>query len=338
MLTLLSPKAHDAAKRPKLEPPRLRHGSSSSSATPNGGQSSGTGSGSSSERQQGSEPPPTRQERVNSTASMAGSQHSSTAPSIAYRHSLDDNGPSPRTNHFDSGSPRDTHSRRPPSWPSRNRTESSHQPLPSLSDMLDDGKKNVDTPMVDASAYASGHAASGQMRLVGDGPTVLPPSRTPMLRHEPSSGGTTASSNSSTSINRIPGEGPLPIHALLADRTMSDTPDFIDKQPQPMPIAVAAANADDRRDPSFKIGHGPRGYGMHGPGSVDASEASANVGRTGFQAESSAFKHMKVEQSGEDVLMTAVTPTDDNGKGGFDGMSALLRAGEIVGRRGRPHP
>ncbi|GJN68645.1 hypothetical protein PLIIFM63780_001171 [Purpureocillium lilacinum] len=99
---------------------------------------------------------------------------------------------------------------------------------------------------------------------------------------------------------------------------MSDTPDFIDKQPQPMPIAVAAANADDRRDPSFKIGHGPRGYG--------------------FQAESSAFKHMKVEQSGEDVLMTAVTPTDDNGKGGFDGMSALLRAGEIVGRRGRPHP
>ena len=52
---------------------------------------------------------------------------------------------------------------------------------------------------------------------------------------------------------------------------------------------------------------------------------------------------MKVEQSGEDMIMTAVEPPValNNGsarsdKGGFDGMNALLRAGEIVGRRGRP--
>lgn len=46
---------------------------------------------------------------------------------------------------------------------------------------------------------------------------------------------------------------------------------------------------------------------------------------------------MKAEHSGEgDVLMMTVEATPGgNGKDGFDGMSALLRAGEIVGRRGR---
>lgn len=58
----------------------------------------------------------------------------------------------------------------------------------------------------------------------------------------------------------------------------------------------------------------------------------------GFQSGSSAFQNMRVEQNGDgDVVMT----TDDqggpnrrqaDGKEGYDGMSALLQAGEIVGR------
>lgn len=49
------------------------------------------------------------------------------------------------------------------------------------------------------------------------------------------------------------------------------------------------------------------------------------------------MRNMRVEQSGEgDVLVTLVTPVPTNHKGGgrdgFDGMSALLRASEIIGR------
>ena len=48
---------------------------------------------------------------------------------------------------------------------------------------------------------------------------------------------------------------------------------------------------------------------------------------------------MKVEQAGDgDVLMTSVEPQvndrEATRKDGFDGMTALLRAGEIVSRHG----
>lgn len=49
------------------------------------------------------------------------------------------------------------------------------------------------------------------------------------------------------------------------------------------------------------------------------------------------MRNMGVEQSGEgDVLVTLVKPVPTNhkssGRDGFDGMGALLRAGEIIGR------
>ncbi|POR32654.1 High mobility group protein 20A [Tolypocladium paradoxum] len=306
-------KGHDVSKRPKLEPARLRHGSTSSSATPNG--ASGSGSGSSSERLQGSEPPPTRQERVNSTASMAGSQHSSTAPTpISHHNSIEEPGPSPRTSHFESGSPRDphhSHSRRQSAWTNRNRANSGHQHLPSLFNMLDDGNKGMDTPMADGNSFVAG---SGQSRLVADGPPVLPPARVPRLHHEPSSGNTNVSGSSTGSFGRIPGEGPLPIHALLTDRAMIGTSEF--EKPL-VPAISVVANPNRQQNTAPGRVHVPMGYG--------------------FQSESSAFQHMKAEQSGEgDVLMTTVEATPGgNGKDGFDGMSALLRAGEIVGRCGR---
>ncbi|PNY24512.1 High mobility group protein 20A [Tolypocladium capitatum] len=294
-------KGHDGSKRPKLEPARLRDGSTSSSVTPNG--ASGSRSGSSSERLQGSEPPPTRQERVNSTASVAGSQHSSTAPTpMSHHNSIEEPAPSPRTSHFEPGSPRrdqhHSHSRRQSAWTNRNRADSGHQHLPSLSDMLDDGNKG--TSMTDGSSFAAG---SGQSRLVADGPPVLPPARVPRLLHEPSSGSTNVSGSSTGIFGRIPGDGPLPVHALLTDRAL-------------VPPISAVANPNGQRNPAAGRIHGPMGYG--------------------FQSESSAFRHMKAEQSGEgDLLMMTVEATPGgNGKDGFDGMSALLRAGEIVGRRG----
>lgn len=61
----------------------------------------------------------------------------------------------------------------------------------------------------------------------------------------------------------------------------------------------------------------------------------------GFQSDSSPFSHMKVEQSSEgDVVMTSdetMPLSEENGsaRNSLDGMDALLRAGEIVGRGGR---
>jgi hypothetical protein len=56
----------------------------------------------------------------------------------------------------------------------------------------------------------------------------------------------------------------------------------------------------------------------------------------GFQSDSSPFHHMKVEQSSEgDVVMTTddtLTRQTPTSKDNLDGMDALLRAGEIVGR------
>lgn len=66
----------------------------------------------------------------------------------------------------------------------------------------------------------------------------------------------------------------------------------------------------------------------------------------GFQSAPSALQHLTIEQSnGGDVLMTSPEPPSVGsnaasnavpkppGKDGLDGLSALLRAGEIVGRR-----
>lgn len=60
--------------------------------------------------------------------------------------------------------------------------------------------------------------------------------------------------------------------------------------------------------------------------------------KVGFQSAPSALQHMKIEQAnGGDVVMTSPTPSHAQApkpKAGLDGMDALLRAGEIVGRGG----
>ncbi|KJZ76740.1 hypothetical protein HIM_04076 [Hirsutella minnesotensis 3608] len=311
-------KGHDSSKRPKLEPPRLRHGSTSSGVTPGGATSSGSRSGSSSERMQGSEPPPTRQERINSVASVAGSQHSSTAPTpMSYANSVDD-GLSPRSPNFELSSPREPlprHSRRQLAWTRRNRNASSQHHLPSLSDMLDDGKK-MDTPMMDAHQFGPSIAGSGQSRMVSDGPTVRPPARVPLVHHESSSTGTNISRSSAGSFSRGHGEGHVPIHALLADRSTLAGNDL---EKQPLGVAQAPAHFHSQRNPVPEYVPGPRGYGIS-PDLV-------------------AFRKLKVEYSGEgEALMSVDAAPGSSGKEGFDGMSALLRAGEIVGRDAPTRP
>jgi hypothetical protein len=258
----------DSSKRTKLDPVRLRHSSSSSSTMTPGNTSSGSGS----ERLQGSEPPPCYRERLNSIASVAESQHSSTTPTLlSQANSNDDTMSSPRGNHFDAGSPRETihqTSTRQQSWRDGGRgAETSHQQhLPSLSNMLEDGRKGMPVSSgSEGNPYSSGFVAANHPRSVPEVPNVLPsaPPKVPLLRHEPSSTSSVGSVSPAGSFARTPGEGPLPIHALLSHH-------------QTLPTPIAAANVG-----MFERGSSVSGFGTTTPSPTDAAPLARPSFRNG---------------------------------------------------------
>ncbi|KAJ2967489.1 hypothetical protein NQ176_g9636 [Zarea fungicola] len=113
--------------------------------------------------------------------------------------------------------------------------------------------------------------------------------------------------------SRPTGDAALPIHALLSNQ-IAPNPLYA-KAPH---RRLSMAEDTDTLEPSL----GTLGYG--------------------FLSNSPTFRHMKKEQAGDgDVIMTTTeqSPTNTTGgdKGRLDGMSALLEAGEIVGRRGNRH-
>ncbi|KAJ4145254.1 hypothetical protein LMH87_004109 [Akanthomyces muscarius] len=300
-------KAHlptEAPKRQRVDakrdPGRLRHDSSYGSTT-SGGTSgtlssglSGTASGSSSERQRESEPPPHRRRRVDSIASIAESQMSSTAPTaLSHRNSLDEDGLSPRHSRFESNSPIDgRHSQHSATWYDRSNPQEPSkilQQLPSLSDMLDKDKHI---------------GISGRLHPTGSPPMIM---GSPLSYQ--SEEGLKRTGGSKLPDTRPAGDSALPIHALLSSQAASNSP--YTKAP-------------------------PRGSSM--PNSKDTLEHPHGSPGYGFLSNSPTFRHMKTEQSGDgDVVMTTTerSPLSASGeKGRFDGMSALLQAGEIVGRRG----
>jgi hypothetical protein len=231
-----------------------------------------TSSGSGSERLQGSEPPPCYRERLNSIASVAESQHSSTTPTLlSQANSNDDTMSSPRGNHFDAGSPRETihqTSTRQQSWRDGGRgAETSHQQhLPSLSNMLEDGRKGMPVSSgSEGNPYSSGFVAANHPRSVPEVPNVLPsaPPKVPLLRHEPSSTSSVGSVSPAGSFARTPGEGPLPIHALLSHH-------------QTLPTPIAAANVG-----MFERGSSVSGFGTTTPSPTDAAPLARPSFRNG---------------------------------------------------------
>lgn len=307
--------ATDTSKRQKLdnkpEPARLRHdsshGSTTSGGTPNGtisSATSGTTSGSSSERLRESEPPPFRRQRVDSIASIAESQMSSTAPTaLSHRNSLDDNGLSPRNPHFDSTSPIDGRlSQHSNSWYDRP-SDVKPQQLPSLSDMLD---------------------KDAQPGLAGR----LPPAGSPTMGMAYQPNDVAKRGHGSKLPDARPtGDSALPIHALLSTQAASNA--SYTKAPG------RGLNVNDSKD-TANHPHGTPGYGTLNMMFRIPPQLTNLL--LGFLSNSPTFRHMKTEQSGDgDVVMTTTerSPTSGPGdKARFDGMSALLQAGEIVGRRG----
>ncbi|KAH6898304.1 hypothetical protein B0T10DRAFT_555629 [Thelonectria olida] len=260
--------ASDVSKRLKL-----RNGSSTSgTATPGGttlnGHTSGSGSGS--ERVFESEPP-FRKERLGSVASIAESQHSTAHTMVSQTNSNEDTMSSPRGGPYDAGSPKESHHqppRRQGSWREGTRgVDGPHQHLPSLSDMLDDGRRAIPPPPTENNAthlstgfVAANHPRSFPEMSNGLHGTATP--RGPLLRHDHSSNSSVGSISPGVSFARTPGEGPLPIHALLSHQTSSAPAlgAFDRGSPNPMVGAATPSPTDPARLP-FGRNVGPRGYG-----------------------------------------------------------------------------
>ncbi|RBR03571.1 uncharacterized protein FIESC28_11742 [Fusarium coffeatum] len=326
----------DSSKRTKLDPVRLRHSSSSSSTMTPGNTSSGSGS----ERLQGSEPPPCRRERLNSIASVAESQHSSTTPTLlSQANSNDDTMSSPRGTNFDAGSPRDLGhqpSTRQQVWREgiRGADVSQQQHLPSLSNMLEDGRKGMPVSSgSEGNPYSSGFVAANHPRSVPEIPNVLPsaPPKVPLLRHEPSSTSSVGSISPAASFARTPGEGPLPIHALLSHH-------------QTLPTPIAAANGS-----MFERGSPASGFGTTTPSPTDPMPLTRppfnhGVVPRGYGSQplppTGSLTRNEEYMTDSDVPMTPapdlVAPAEDRSlKANLDGMSVLLRAGELVAKNER---
>ncbi|OLN88818.1 High mobility group protein B3 [Colletotrichum chlorophyti] len=326
--------AKESSKRLKLDSgARLQNGSAS--VTP--GSLSSTGSGT--ESQPGSEPPPNRKQRVGSVVSLSESQYSTAVPTpISHHHPNDDSVHSPTSTQFDreslqSTSPRASQGRsRRPTW-----TEAQLVPeaavqthLPSLSDVFSNGRGlNGVSRSPEANGFCS--FASSQ----NSGTPVPPP-----LKHEYASTGSSASSGSGPSYPRTPSDTSLPIHALLSNKAAPSS--VYDSQQLPF------KSGPPLQDQKPVFGHTPQG--VHGTVNGTSSHPSTNFpsGLMRFQGYHSPppalLRYQSSSSSGTDASLVSSHASShassqtslgvhERTDPKLDGMSALVRAGEIVNRR-----
>lgn len=241
----------DANKRPKVEPPRIRHGSTSSSAATGVtyGSTSMRESRSSSEQNTVTEIPRSR-DRGNSLGGMS--------------HVSETMQPSPRSAHFDFNNQR----------PIRDGAHNGdgRQALPSLSDIMDEGGVPKMGPFaVDSHPYTtSGFMPANARQPIPEVPQPLVSSKpAPALRREESSTNTSDSlasatssasaGSSATSLSKSSGDG-VPIHALLTNQSLPQYP-----AQNVSPKSGPAASPVDHSKPT-SIGSvqptGPQGYGQ----------------------------------------------------------------------------
>lgn len=312
--------AKESSKRQKLDSGvRLQNGGSAS-ATP--GSLSSTGSGT--ESHQGSEPPPNRKQRVGSVVSVSESQYSTAVPTpISHHHPNDDSVHSPASVQFDreslhSTSPRTSQTRNHrPTW-----TEAPAKPepvtlphLPSLSDVFNNGRG---LNGVSRSPEPNGFGSFAP-------PTHPGPSAPPSLKHEYSSAGSISSSGSGLSYPRTPGESSLPIHALLSNKTLPGPP--FELQPSPFSTAppTGPPPLQDSKLPYAGQPQAPIGAtnDYHSPPALSRFQSTSSTGTDGSN----------VSQASSGASSTTSLGLQERSDPKLDGMSALVRAGEIVNRR-----
>ncbi|KAI1429972.1 hypothetical protein F5Y12DRAFT_214679 [Xylaria sp. FL1777] len=318
----------DVAKRLKTDVESTRGSSTSGVSIGPGGTTSGTGSGS--ESQHGSEPPPSRQQRLGSIASLStGMGHvdeSLTSPlmlsqeEVSYGRRRGLSSPHSRDGSLHSANnrigwvdgqyyPTDIPSSGVPWLDSRNAPPISHSP-------------EVGVPSIYPGQNSRTNGSSRGSRSSGS--TSHPPS----LKHEQSSYG----SNSSTSPYqpRTPSDASLSIHALLSSKPESPASSYVQTSPphamngQISQAILPLQPAQPSRIPGGF--HGSPSYSNSTPVPVSGPLPNRTGPLPGLAHEA------KVKVPHEPSLVgTARHP--GNSENGLDGITALLRAREIVDRR-----
>ncbi|GAP83433.1 putative hmg box protein [Rosellinia necatrix] len=318
----------DAAKRLKTaDGESIRGSSTSGTSTGPGGTTNGTGSGS--ESQPGSEPPPTRQQRLGSIASLStGTSHmddSMISPIIL---------PQEEPNHGRRRGVSSPHSRDTSTYYANRRTSRADSQCLS-GDVPVSGVPWLDpraahtgisqSPEAGVLSIHSGQTSHANMAPRGSGsPRSASASQPPSLRHDQSFHGSAASSSSSSHPPRTPSDASLPIHALLSSRP--EPPDSYVPTPSPPTIGGQTPQPPPSLYPT-QHGRMPGGFysnsyfGNGKPG----SRVSQIVTAPGMAYEATANIPHDMS-SGEQVHIN----DSDNG---LDGITALLRAREIVDRR-----
>ncbi|KAB5580526.1 hypothetical protein GE09DRAFT_1167989 [Coniochaeta sp. 2T2.1] len=336
-------KDKDASKRVKLSPGAPGH--NDRKATANHSRPSRSGSGSPNPNiKPGDQQAYRRHHRLSSVVSATDSHVS---PTPAFRHaSLDDAVHSPLDRRSSErspvirASPRDlgmAH-RRGPLWHDDQGAEPPRL-LPSLSDVFDPrGPLSSGHSTADINGFPFPRSYNSDS--VGPPPGLVESERKmPTLKKEQSSAGS-ISSGSSYSYPRTPIEGSLPIHALLSE-----------KPPQPInsimqfhgnPMAADHKSPFLHRQPPDGIGM-PYTNGMFTIANSSSQMATSNNHPQGFAShaiQQSALVPTPTQQATPlpTPLQTYPRQVKPNHPGvkpepDLDGMSALLRAGEIVDKR-----
>ncbi|KAI1804105.1 hypothetical protein F4811DRAFT_553107 [Daldinia bambusicola] len=320
----------DVSKRLKLDSDSIRGSSTSGGSAGASGTTSGTVSGSDS--QPGSEPPPTRQQRLGSSASTVDSSFS---PGLNGIHHGDELLHSPRTLSFDepgstgrsrglsSPTSRDpsTHlSHRRPGWADSQRIygESSSAPISWYDPRGIQGTlvHSPDNAIPNSSSHGLTNGTGRISRSSGSSSMSRPPS----LKTEQSSTGS-MSSLSSYNIPRTPSDASLPIHALLSSKPEPAYPSCL---PPPAPQAqLPILQPQSGRPPGEQLSS--NGVEIHGKGFL-SGPATPKYPTLGFQKDT--VFGVPVEPK-----LIATSKTGSPSEASLDGISALLKAREIVDRR-----
>jgi hypothetical protein len=309
----------DAAKRLKTDAESTRGSSTSGASSGTGGTTNGTASGT--ESQHGSEPPPSRQQRLGSATSLStGTSH------------LDDSLASPMFGaHEESGYGRRRGLSSPhahdPSIPSPNlRTgwADSHclprdAPTGAVSWLDPRATPNIsqspEASVLGMHTRQNSHADKLSRGAESRSPRSASISRPPLLIHAQSLHGSTSSSSSSQPP-RTPSDASLPIHALLSSRP--EQPVSYDPAPSPPMLGGQASQVPLSLHPVQQ--HGRVLGNFHG-------SPQLNTSKSGSRDNPGAIPVLSHE-----IGPPAPIPPG-YGEHGLDGISALLRAREIVDRR-----
>lgn len=316
----------DVSKRLKTESDSMRGSSTSGGSTSAGGTTSGTVSGSDS--QPGSEPPPTRQQRMGSSASTIESNFSPSLNGIHHDELLH----SPRSLLYDepsSGRPRglssptsrdpSIFSSRRPGWVDGQRIygESSNAGV-SWFDPRGSQGTLVHSPESGLSGSVPNHGPSN-MSNHGSRSSGASMSRPPSLKTEQSSTGSISSLNS-YNVPRTPSDASLPIHALLS-------------KPEPPYTSCAAPSNSQTQLPILQAQSGrPPGDQLSGNG-MEARGNGSHPGAATPKYSTTGLHKEAVFSVSPESKIPSTSKSGSSNENDLDGISALLKAREIVDRR-----